>query len=97
MAIQESDVLHIARLARVSLSASEVTALMRDLAAILNYVELLNELDTSSVEPTAHIAVTRMPLRPDGVSGGLERDTVLEQAPRAAGGGFAVPAFVDES
>ncbi|HEX9621473.1 MAG TPA: Asp-tRNA(Asn)/Glu-tRNA(Gln) amidotransferase subunit GatC [Polyangiaceae bacterium] len=97
MTIERNDVLHIARLARVSLEPEEVPALMRELAAILEYMDLLNEIETDSVEPTAHVAVTELPLRADAVSGELERDVVLEQAPRAGGGGFAVPTFIDES
>jgi aspartyl-tRNA(Asn)/glutamyl-tRNA(Gln) amidotransferase subunit C len=97
MAIERDDVLYVARLARLTLEPDEVTGLMRDLSAVLEYMELLKELPTDAIEPTAHVSVTAMPLRPDAVVPVLARDTVLEQAPRAREGGFAVPGFVDES
>ena len=56
----------------------------------------LSELDTSSVAETAQVAVLGAPLRPDTVEPGLANDVALKEAPRSAGGGFAVPAFVDE-
>jgi aspartyl-tRNA(Asn)/glutamyl-tRNA(Gln) amidotransferase subunit C len=97
MAITRTNVLHIAKLARLELADSEVEHMMRDLDKILAYVALLDELDTSDVPATAHVAVHRAPARADLVVQGLDTDTALAEAPRKSDEGFAVPAFMDES
>ena len=94
--ITRDDVLHVARLARLELSEPEVGRMIQDLGKILGYMAELNQLDTSSVPPTAHIAVDRAPFRADEVVTGLTSETALGEAPRQSDGGFAVPAFVDE-
>lgn len=96
MAITRDTVLHVARLARLELDAAEIEAMERDLGKILAYVETLNELDTSGIEETAQVAVIGAPLRKDEVRAGVGTEAALAEAPRQAGGGFAVPAFVDE-
>jgi aspartyl-tRNA(Asn)/glutamyl-tRNA(Gln) amidotransferase subunit C len=96
MAITKETVLHVAKLARLELTEQEVVTLQRDLGKILEHVEELNQLDTAGVADTSHVAAERAPLRPDLVQGSLETERALSEAPRRAGGGFAVPAFVDE-
>jgi len=96
MAITRETVLHVARLARLELDAHELEPLQNDLGRFLEYVETLNELDTASIPETAQVAVEEAPLRPDRVLPGVETERALAEAPRKAGGGFAVPAFVDE-
>lgn len=96
MAITRETVEHIARLARLELTADEAARMERDLSKILDYVETLSGLDTSGVPETAHVAVDVAPLREDRTAPGVPTETALSQAPRTAGGGFAVPAFVDE-
>ncbi len=53
-------------------------------------------MDTTGVPPTAQVGVDRMPLRADEVHVGVSREAALAAAPETAGGGFVVPAFVDE-
>jgi aspartyl-tRNA(Asn)/glutamyl-tRNA(Gln) amidotransferase subunit C len=96
MAITRDTVLHVARLARLELDPSEVEKLEHDLGSFLEYVETLNELDTSGIPETAQVAVSEAPLRPDELVPGVTTEAALAEAPRKAGGGFAVPAFVDE-
>jgi len=96
MALSESDVQHIAKLANLTLSAEEVSRLRTDLGAILAHVAQLGELDTSDVPPTTHVAVREMPLRPDQPEPSLDRDTALAAGPRVSDGAFAVPKFVDD-
>ena len=97
MAITRNDVLHVARLARLELSDVEVDRMVRDLGRILGYVEELSAVDTSNVAPTAYVAVDAAPLRADEVAPGIEPAVALAEAPRQGEGGFAVPAFVEES
>jgi aspartyl-tRNA(Asn)/glutamyl-tRNA(Gln) amidotransferase subunit C len=96
MALSNSEVLHIAQLADLALSAEEVTALAVDLAAILAHVEQLNELDTSGIAATAHLAVLSMPLRPDVPLPSLGQAEATRAGPRVNAGAFAVPKFVEE-
>lgn len=96
MAITRETVLHVAHLARLDLSDEEAARMERDLSNILEYVETLGELDTSGVAETAHVAVDAAPLRADEVVPGVPTEVALSESPRTAGGGFAVPAFVDE-
>ena len=96
MAITRETVLHVAKLARLELGDSEIDRMQKDLGNILEYVNSLAELDTASVAETAQVAVLGAPLRPDSVEPSLANEVALAEAPRSAGGGFAVPAFVDE-
>lgn len=54
-AISRDDVLHLAKLSSLQLADDEVTSLQSDLEEILDYVQLLSELDTSGVEPTYQV------------------------------------------
>lgn len=96
MAITRETVQHVARLARLELDDDEAARMERDLSNILKYVDALSELDTSGIAETAHVAVDTAPLREDRTELGVPTDLALAEAPRTAGGGFAVPAFVDE-
>ena len=96
MSITRENILHIAKLARLRLDDHEVTALQSDMARIVTYIEKLQELDTTGIEPTAHVAVDAAPLRIDEVAQGLSNEVALAEAPRPRDGGFAVPAFMDE-
>lgn len=94
--LDRAQVLHVAKLARLTLSDAEVPLVTTQLAKILDHIAQLEELDVSNVEPTAQVGVDRLPLRPDVERPRLPRDVVLAQAPETAAGGFVVPAFVDE-
>lgn len=96
MAITRETVLHVARLARLTLEEAEVQTMERDLAKILGYVGELSELSTQGVPATAHVAAERAPLRDDREVPSLEQAQALAEAPRRAAGAFAVPGFVDE-
>jgi aspartyl-tRNA(Asn)/glutamyl-tRNA(Gln) amidotransferase subunit C len=96
MPISRHDVLHVARLACLELGEHEVEKMRADLEQILGYVELLGELDTSGIPPTAHVAVRRAPLREDEVEPTLGTEAALAEAPRTSGDSFAVPGFIDE-
>lgn len=96
MSITRQDVLHVAHLAHLDLTDAEVTSFTQQLGEILHYVDQLGRLDTSGVEPTAHLAVPRLPLVADEAGGSLTRDAATASAPRVVDGGFGVPAFVDD-
>jgi aspartyl-tRNA(Asn)/glutamyl-tRNA(Gln) amidotransferase subunit C len=96
MAITRETVLHVAKLARLSLSEAEIDRMQRDLGNILEYVKLLSELDTSNVPETLHVALESAPLRADQRHESLPNEAALGEAPRRVGPAYAVPAFVEE-
>jgi aspartyl-tRNA(Asn)/glutamyl-tRNA(Gln) amidotransferase subunit C len=88
-------VLHVAKLASLSLSEAEADRFSGELARIVHHVEQLDGVDTTDVAPTAHVQLERMPLREDSVKPSLPRGEVLAQAPQVEAEGFAVPTFVE--
>lgn len=93
--IDRALVLHVAKLASLSLSDAEVDRFASELARIVAHVEQLDALDTRDVPPTAHVQIERMPLREDEVLPGVTHEEALAQAPRVESGGFAVPVYVE--
>jgi len=89
--IDRDQVLHVAKLARLSLSEDELERMPGELSKILEHVETMNELDLEGVEPTSHVVDLTNVLREDVPRDGLDRETALGQAPDAADGGFRVP------
>lgn len=95
MPITESDVEKIAALAQLEITDEERQALTRQIASIVHYVEQLNELDTSQIEPslgglTPEGEQSRV-TRDDVVRPSLGEDLALDQAPDPAAGYFRVP------
>ena len=95
MAVDASEVLKIARLARLRLSEAEVASFGAQLSEILDYVEKLSEVDTTGVEPTTHAVPLVMHLRPDEAESRLTREQVLGGAPASEDGMFRVPKVVE--
>ncbi len=90
--LSREEVLRIASLARLELTPDEIELFTRQLAAILEYVAQIRDLDTSGVPPTSHIL--NQPLeRDDQPVDSLPRDAALANAPDAArhAGLFKVP------
>ena len=96
--LSRSDVEHVAHLARLGLSGEEVTELEGQLNNILESFAVLSELDTEAIPPTARVIELDSVLREDVVRPGLERETVLANAPERSEEHFVVPAVLgDES
>ena len=94
--LERVQVLHVAKLARLTLRDDEVPRVTEQLTKILGHLAQLAELDVDGVEPTAQVGVDRLPLRPDVPRPGVPHDVAMAQAPETIDGGFAVPAFIDE-
>ncbi len=97
MRITPDEVLKIARLANLRLVEEDTVRYARDLEEILAYVDLLNEVDTSGVEPMAQVLheANATPLREDEPGSSLEQETALRCAPLAGDGHFKVPRVID--
>ena len=96
--ISAEDVQQTATLARLELGSEEVVRLTRELDAILGYMELLDRLDVSQVEPMTHAVSLDLPLRDDVVEAlepQLPLAAALADAPRAHDGLFEVPKIIE--
>jgi aspartyl-tRNA(Asn)/glutamyl-tRNA(Gln) amidotransferase subunit C len=94
--IDERQVRHVAMLSRLKLSEGEVATFSRQLSAMLEYVEKLNELDTSDVEPTVHAVPTNNVLRDDEPEEPMGVDEALANAPQREGSFYKVPKVLDQ-
>jgi aspartyl-tRNA(Asn)/glutamyl-tRNA(Gln) amidotransferase subunit C len=88
-------VLHVARLARLGLSEAEIDLFAQQLSRILEYMDTLQQLDTSAVPPTAQVLPQRNVMRPDKARPSLPRETVLANAPDTDGEFFRVQAILE--
>ena len=95
MSVDAATVRHIARLARIAVSDAEVEALAPELNNILGWVEQLQEVDVSGVEPMTAVIPNALRLREDAISDGGIREAVLANAPVAEHGFFAVPKVIE--
>jgi len=84
---------HVARLARLSLTAEERETFARQLEAVLAYAESMQGLDTAGVEPMSHAAGAAR-FREDVPRPGLDREAALAAAPDAEEGLFRVPRVI---
>ncbi|MDF7824883.1 Asp-tRNA(Asn)/Glu-tRNA(Gln) amidotransferase subunit GatC [Pontiellaceae bacterium B12227] len=90
------DVGYVAKLACIDLTDEEKTLFQGQLDQVLHYVEQLNELDVSEVEPTAHAIPVFNVLRKDELGTSLNHDDVIANAPSAADGHVRVPKIIDQ-
>ncbi|MBI1803107.1 MAG: Asp-tRNA(Asn)/Glu-tRNA(Gln) amidotransferase subunit GatC [Ignavibacteriae bacterium] len=96
MAVTISDVEHVAKLARLEFTDAEKKKLTHQLNDILSYVEKLNELDTSNVEPLSQVIEGENVFRDDRARPSLPRDDVLMNAPDRTDEFFKVPKVIGE-
>ncbi len=96
MAITREEVLHVARLARLSLSAEEADTMKEQLGDILAYIRQLDRLDTAGVVPTSHAIEKGTPFREDSVLSFGEKEEILKNAPDRDGDCFRVPRIIED-
>jgi aspartyl-tRNA(Asn)/glutamyl-tRNA(Gln) amidotransferase subunit C len=95
MKISRTEVEHVARLARLALSDSELAALTGEMDAILGYVDQLNGLDTAGIIPTAHAVPMANAFRPDEVIASFTPEQAQMNAPAPDPDGFRVPRVIE--
>ena len=86
---------HVAKLARLRLSAAEEEKARGELQQILDAVATLQQLDTTGVEPTYQVNLSQGLTRADEPGATLSVDAALANAPQRVGGHFAVPKIID--
>ncbi len=94
-ALTRDEVAKVALLARLKLTDVELDRLTPQLSQILEYVEILNEVDTETVEPMAHAVELSNVFRADEVRESLPREAALANAPKTDGRFFLVPQILD--
>ena len=93
--LTQEEVRKVAVLARLKLTDSEIESIGSQLSQMLEYVEILNEVDTTNIEPMAHVAELSNVLREDIVRKSLPRDKALANAPKSDGTYFLVPQILE--
>jgi aspartyl-tRNA(Asn)/glutamyl-tRNA(Gln) amidotransferase subunit C len=95
MSVDTATVRRVARLARIRVSEEEADRMTHELNSILGFVEQLNEVDVSGVEPMTAVVAMAMKQRDDVVTEGGDPDRVTANAPGADDAFFAVPKVVE--
>jgi len=95
MTITRADVQHVARLARLGLDDEEMDRLASELDHILDAMEALRQLDTSTIPPTAQVIPLRNVMRDDRSRPSWPVDEVLENAPATRDQQFLVPPVLE--
>ncbi len=89
--ITKEDVKHVAKLARLELTEDEIEKYSKQLGDILKYVEQMNEVDTTNVEPMPHAIPVTNVMREDVVKYEQTREELMQNAPVKEDGFFRVP------
>jgi aspartyl-tRNA(Asn)/glutamyl-tRNA(Gln) amidotransferase subunit C len=95
MALDKTDVAHVAALARIRLTEAELEPLAAELSRIVGWVEQLGDVATDGVPPMTSVAAMRLKMRDDIVTDGDCREAIIGNAPQTAKGFFAVPKVVE--
>jgi aspartyl-tRNA(Asn)/glutamyl-tRNA(Gln) amidotransferase subunit C len=95
MALDPAAVRRIATLARIRMEDPEIEQLVGELNSIFGWIEQLNEVDVSGVEPLSGAAHMALPMRDDVVTDGGYPERILFNAPDRNGEFFAVPKVVE--
>ncbi|MCO8146781.1 Asp-tRNA(Asn)/Glu-tRNA(Gln) amidotransferase subunit GatC [Rhodovulum tesquicola] len=95
MSIDIDTARRVAHLARIAVAEDDLPALAGQLSGILTFMEQLNEVDVSDVEPMTSVTPMRLKRREDVVTDGGYPEKILANAPDAREGFFAVPKVVE--
>ena len=94
--ISDETIEYVGILAKLELSDEEKEKAKADMGKMRDYIDKLNELDTSSVEPMSHVFPVSNVFREDVVTNGDDRDNILKNAPEERDGAFVVPKTFEE-
>lgn len=91
MSLTLAEVEHIAKLARLTLSEEEKSRYREQLSSILDYVTMLQELDTTAISSTSGVQPDECPLRVDEARASMSTSDLLKNAPETKKNQFKVP------
>lgn len=95
MQITNELVSYVANLSRIRLDENEINEMQSQMSEIVNYMDILNQLDTENIEPLSHIFNITNVMRDDEVRTSYEREEILKNAPAHTEEAFIVPKTVD--
>ena len=93
--ISNETIEYVGILAKLELSEEEKEQAGKDMSRMLDYIDKLNELDTSGVEPMSHVFPVHNVFREDVVENGDDRENMLKNAPEQKNGSYKVPKTVE--
>lgn len=93
--ISDETIEYVGILAKLELNTEEQERAKKDMGEMLDYIDKLNELDTTGVEPMSHVFPVQNVFREDVVVNGDDRENILKNAPEEKDGSFVVPKTVD--
>jgi aspartyl-tRNA(Asn)/glutamyl-tRNA(Gln) amidotransferase subunit C len=96
IAIDEDMVKHVAFLVRLGIQAEDARSFSDQFTSIIDYFQLLNEVDTDDVPPACETSTNRSVMRPDEVRPSMPREDLLKNAPKTDGIFVEVPQVFDE-
>ena len=95
MAISREQVEHVAHLARLGLSDDETNRLQQQLSQILGHMQMIDQLDTSAIPPTAQVIPLSSVMREDKARPSRPVEEILQNAPSREGPFFKVPPVLE--
>ncbi len=93
--ISDETIEYVGILAKLELSPQEREEAKHDMGRMLDYIDKLNELDTSGIEPMSHVFPVSNVFREDVVTNGDDHENILANAPEQKDGAFKVPRTVE--
>ena len=94
MKITKEEVVHVANLARLDLDEESIGMFAAQIDNILQYIDMLNSVDTEGVVPTSHAISLTNAFREDIIKEHLDRNKALANAPEKEDGNFVVPKII---
>ena len=95
MKISKQDVLYVANLARLNVTDEEADKLANEMGSIIDFADMLSEVDTRGIEPTNHAMKMENVFREDVITGSYDRELILKNAPSQESGCYSVPKVVE--
>ncbi|MGL4903891.1 MAG: Asp-tRNA(Asn)/Glu-tRNA(Gln) amidotransferase subunit GatC [Cetobacterium sp.] len=96
MALTKEEVLNVAKLARLEFKEEEIVRFQADLNNILNYIDVLGEVNTDDIEPLVQVHETGVKLREDVIKESLTSEEAMKNAPASEDGALIVPKVIGE-
>ncbi len=93
--ISDETIEYVGILAKLELSQEEKEEAKEDMGRMLDYIDMLNQLDTSGVEPMSHVFAVNNVFREDVVTNGDDKENMLKNAPECKDGSYKVPKTVE--
>lgn len=94
MSLSREDVQHVANLARLGMDDAEIANMQEQLSSILGHIDVLSELDTNAISPTAQVIALSNVFRADEPGASFTQEQALQNAPASHNGFFAVAAVL---